>query len=135
MEWNLFFSFLPAQIPAPACFFLLDGNYEHFYYLTNDHHGEVLLRLLCCTEKTAALNKLFPLICPRKKRTGSLKMMALTIRAMPYCSDIFFIFPELTGSVLHSRYRNAQEPLSALTSKVKSSPPPWKPDFTSDNQF
>lgn len=49
MEWNLFFSFLPAQIPAPAVF-LLDGNYEHFYYLTNDHHGEVLLRL-CCTEK------------------------------------------------------------------------------------
>ena len=29
------------------CFFLLDGNYEHFYYLTNDRHGEVLLRLLC----------------------------------------------------------------------------------------
>ena len=29
------------------CFFLLDGNYEHFYYLTNDRRGEVLLRLLC----------------------------------------------------------------------------------------
>lgn len=39
------------------CFFLLDGNYEHFYYLTNDHYGEVLLRLLCCPEKTAALNR------------------------------------------------------------------------------
>lgn len=27
--------------------FVLDGNFEHFYYLTNDRHGEVLLSLLC----------------------------------------------------------------------------------------
>ena len=29
------------------CFFLLDGNYEHFYYLTNDRYGDTLLKLLC----------------------------------------------------------------------------------------
>ncbi len=28
-------------------YFILDGNYENFYYLTNDHKGECLLMLLC----------------------------------------------------------------------------------------
>lgn len=28
-------------------YFLLDGNYEHFYFLTNDRKGEKLLKLLC----------------------------------------------------------------------------------------
>ena len=40
------------------CFFLLDGNYEHFYYLTNDHHGDVLLRLLCDTGRKAELDSI-----------------------------------------------------------------------------
>lgn len=31
-------------------YFLLDGNYEHFYYLTNDRKGERLLSLLCHEE-------------------------------------------------------------------------------------
>lgn len=30
-------------------YFILDGNFEHFYYLTNGHHGEVILQLLCDT--------------------------------------------------------------------------------------
>lgn len=38
------------------CYFLLDGNYEHFYYLTNDHRGEVILKLLCDPAKTTALD-------------------------------------------------------------------------------
>lgn len=37
-------------------YFVLDGNYDHFLYLTNDHAGEVLLRLLCNPEKTAELD-------------------------------------------------------------------------------
>lgn len=28
-------------------YFVLDGNFEHFYYLTCDHFGEVILQLLC----------------------------------------------------------------------------------------
>lgn len=28
-------------------YFVLDGNFEHFYYLTSDHYGEVMIRLLC----------------------------------------------------------------------------------------
>lgn len=32
-------------------YFILDGNYENFYYLTNDRKGERLLELLCSEEK------------------------------------------------------------------------------------
>lgn len=40
------------------CFFLLDGNYEHFYYFTNDHFGDVLLRLLCDIGRKAELDRI-----------------------------------------------------------------------------
>lgn len=48
-----------AKADTPdRCFFLLDNNYSHFYYLTNDHKGEILLQLLCSPEKQAALDRL-----------------------------------------------------------------------------
>lgn len=28
-------------------YLLLDGNYDHFYFLTNDHRGERILRMMC----------------------------------------------------------------------------------------
>lgn len=31
-------------------YLLLDGSYDHFYFLTNDHRGEKILRLLCGAE-------------------------------------------------------------------------------------
>ena len=37
-------------------YFVLDGSFAHFYYLTSDHHGEVMLRLLCDKELQAALD-------------------------------------------------------------------------------
>lgn len=37
-------------------YFVLDGNFEHFYYLTSDHHGEVMLRLLFDKELKATLD-------------------------------------------------------------------------------
>ena len=36
-------------------YFILDGNYDHFYFLTNDHQGERLLQLLCSEALTARL--------------------------------------------------------------------------------
>lgn len=44
--------------PKERCFFLLERNYEHFYYLTDDHRGELLRRLLCDPAKRAALDAL-----------------------------------------------------------------------------
>lgn len=37
-------------------YFVLDGGFEHFYYLTGDHHGEVILQLLCCPDEKALLD-------------------------------------------------------------------------------
>lgn len=51
-----FYQILSSADSPTRCFFLLDGNYEHFYYFTNDHRGEVMLRLLCDPDTTAALN-------------------------------------------------------------------------------
>lgn len=53
-----FYQILASADSHTRCFFLLDGNYEHFYYLTNDHCGEVLLKLLCDPEKTQTLNRI-----------------------------------------------------------------------------
>ena len=37
-------------------YFVLDGNFEHFYYLTSDHCGEVVLQLLCYPGEQAVLD-------------------------------------------------------------------------------
>lgn len=37
-------------------YFVLDGNFEHFYYLPSDHHGDLILRLLCDGEQRAVLD-------------------------------------------------------------------------------
>lgn len=37
-------------------YFVLDGGFEHFYYLTSDHHGEVILQLLCYPGEGAVLD-------------------------------------------------------------------------------
>lgn len=39
-------------------YFMLDGNYDNFHFLTNDRKGEVILNLLCDTEKTAQFNQI-----------------------------------------------------------------------------
>ena len=47
---SLAYDILTGQ--ARSQYFLLDGSYEHFYFLTNDRHGERLLQLLCSSELT-----------------------------------------------------------------------------------
>lgn len=39
-------------------YFVLDGNFEHFYFLTSDRYGEVLLQLLCMPSQQAALDSI-----------------------------------------------------------------------------
>lgn len=39
-------------------YFVLDGNFEHFYYLTNDYQGEVILKLLCEAELKELLDQI-----------------------------------------------------------------------------
>ncbi|MCC8026607.1 MAG: hypothetical protein LIP16_15075 [Clostridium sp.] len=37
-------------------YFILDGNYDHFHYIPNDHAGEVILKLLCSSRQMAELD-------------------------------------------------------------------------------
>ena len=53
-----FFQIIANADSNTRCFFLLDGNYEHFYYLTHDRYGEILLKLLCDSKMTLALNRI-----------------------------------------------------------------------------
>lgn len=53
-----FYQILCNADTASRCFFLLDGNYEHFYYLTSDRYGDTLLKLLCSPEKVTELDRM-----------------------------------------------------------------------------
>ena len=50
-------------------YFLLDGDYDHFYYLTTDHHGITLLKLMCDPKIQNSLDKVLrqDLSFPKKK--------------------------------------------------------------------
>ncbi|MCI9289502.1 MAG: hypothetical protein HFF23_08450 [Oscillospiraceae bacterium] len=39
-------------------YFVVEEDYRRFYYLTNDHHGEVILRLLCEPDRKAAIDNI-----------------------------------------------------------------------------
>ena len=43
---------------AKRGYFMLDGSFDSFRYLPNDHRGEVILKLLCDPERSADLNRL-----------------------------------------------------------------------------
>lgn len=68
-----FLQILSSSDSNARCFFLLDGNYEHFYYLTNDHYGEVLLKLLCSPQQTAELNHILALDLQDRELNGSIE--------------------------------------------------------------
>ncbi len=53
-----FYQILSGADSGTRCFFLLDGTYEHFYYLSNDHRGDVLLKLLCSERQKELLDHL-----------------------------------------------------------------------------
>lgn len=89
------FQLLTSADSGTRCFFLLDGNYEHFYYLTNDHHGEVLLRLLCCPEKTAALNRTLSLDLSPKKTDWSIENDGFDNQGNAILFGYFFDIPRI----------------------------------------
>ena len=53
---DLAYQILTSTGGAKHDYFMLDGSYDHFYFLTNDHQGEVILALLCDPVKTAELD-------------------------------------------------------------------------------
>lgn len=47
---------LQGAYTPQRCFFALEENHSNFFYLTNDHRGDALLRLLCHPERRAKLD-------------------------------------------------------------------------------
>ena len=56
-DMEMFYQLISTADTNTRCFFLVDGNYEHFYYLTDDHYGEVLLKLLTLPKMRSALDR------------------------------------------------------------------------------
>lgn len=63
--------------------FMLDGCYDHFYYVTHDRQGEQLLNLLYSTEKTAELNRILSLNLDRRHSNGRIEQDALDQNGNP----------------------------------------------------
>lgn len=50
--------FLAEQRAGSRTYFVFDGNYDHFFYVPNDHAGEVMLKLLCSEALAADLERI-----------------------------------------------------------------------------
>ena len=102
-----FYQILSSADSGTRCFFLLDGTYEHFYYLTNDHYGDILLKLLSSTEQTAKLNHILLLDLYEKDSGLSFEHDALDQHDNPvlfgYLLDIPRIYRFLTALCLQKR--------------------------------
>ena len=64
-------------------YFVLDGSYERFCFLTNDHHGEVLLRLLCDKELDNDLRELLLLDLEPRQLSETVENDAMTPEGAP----------------------------------------------------
>lgn len=102
-----------AQILSTAdsgarCFFLLDGCHEHFYYLTADRRGEVLLRLLCDPGRTDALNRTLSQGLLEKDPGGVIENDAMDGNGNPVLFAYFLDIPRvnwfLSGLGLYGRH-------------------------------
>lgn len=57
-DFSVFSQILSSSETNTRAFFFLDGSMKHFYYLTSDQCGAVLLRLLCSEDKQQLLNRI-----------------------------------------------------------------------------
>jgi len=76
-------------------YFVLDGSYEHFYFFTNDHHGEVLLKLLCNTDLTSELDHILSEGLRPQNKNGSIENDAIDSDGNPVLFGYFFDFPRI----------------------------------------
>lgn len=90
-----FYEILSSADSGTRCFFLLDGNYEHFYYFTNDHPGEVMVRLLCDPDATAALNEILSQGLSGKDPSQPFEHDALDEQGNPVLFGYFLDIPRI----------------------------------------
>lgn len=88
-------------------YFILDGNYEHFYFFTNDRFGEVLLKLLCSPERTAELDRILAQGFTDRELDLNIENDAIDSDGEPVLFGYFFDMPRIarfcTGLELQGR--------------------------------
>ena len=90
-----FYQILSGADTGSRCFFLLDGNYEHFYYLTNDHYGDTLLKLLCSPEKITELDRMLMQGLSPKDTGLPIEHDALDVNGSPVLFGYFLDIPRI----------------------------------------
>lgn len=99
--------FMGAGDSRAKNYFVLDGSYEHFYYLTNDRRGELGLRLLCEPELKAALDEILSEDLSEGRHDWSVEHDALDSTGDPvlfaYLCDMPRIKRFVTALDLHER--------------------------------
>lgn len=76
-------------------YFILDGNYEHFYFLTNDSKGERLLSLLCSKELTEQLEDILYDDLYESETAASLESDAVDKDGNPVLLSFFCDLPRI----------------------------------------
>lgn len=76
-------------------YFILDGNYEHFYYFTNDRYGEVMLKLLYCPEQTAELDRILTQGLRSREPDWYMENDAIDSAGEPVLFGYFFDMPRI----------------------------------------
>ena len=76
-------------------YFVLDSNFDHFYFLTNDHQGEVLLKLICNPDKAVALNEILLQGLNEKEPGWPIENDAIDVNGNPVLLAYLFDMPRI----------------------------------------
>lgn len=76
-------------------YFVLDGNYEHFYFFTNNHYGEILLKLLSSPLLTTELNRILSEGLNPQNPSGYIEHDAIAPDGTPVLFSYFFDLPRI----------------------------------------
>lgn len=92
---ELAYQMLTSTGGAKYDYFMLDGSYDHFFFFTNDHQGEVLLALLCDCAKTAQLNDILKQGLTTRATSRAIEHDAFEADGTPVLFCYFFDLPRI----------------------------------------
>ena len=87
---------LTSADTGERCFFLMDGDYPHFFYFTNDNRGEMLLKLLSNPRKVQMLNRVLAQGLTPKAPGFPMEHDALDLDGNPVLFDYFLDMPRIS---------------------------------------
>lgn len=86
---------LSSRDSSERCFFLLDGDCPRFCYASNDHMGEILVRLLCSPNRTKMLNEVLSKGMKPKSKRLPLEHDAVDSYGNPVLYSYFMDMPRI----------------------------------------